>query len=197
MLGMLSSHSSLYTNLFEKLLYKENYHSQDVFKFLVQNRSGVLAVASAQDTLFGGGMYDGRFSLDPVANTNGIQRGYLIAGLHREPNKVLEIGFASGSWARILASYEPVQQLTIVEINKGYTSIVKNYPEISSVLSEPHVTLIHDDGRRWLNRNPDASFDFILMNTSFHWRSNSTNLLSVEFMETMKVHLNPGGVVYF
>jgi hypothetical protein len=35
------------------------------------------------------------------------------------------------------------------------------------------------------------------MNTSFHWRSNATNLLSAEFLALCKGHLNPGGVVYY
>ncbi len=35
------------------------------------------------------------------------------------------------------------------------------------------------------------------MNTSFHGRSNITNLLSQEFLQIMKSHLKPGGVVYY
>ena len=35
------------------------------------------------------------------------------------------------------------------------------------------------------------------MNTSFHWRSNITMLLSEEFMKTIKSHLAPHGVMAF
>lgn len=190
-------HQKIYVDLFEKLHYKEEYASTSPFKYLVQNRSGVLAVAPDGDTLFGGGTYDGKFNLDPVVNSNGIQRAFMMAALHRGPKSVLEIGLASGSWARVMAGYEPVEQLSIVEINKGYPEVVANYPEIASVLQEPHVQLTFDDGRRWLNRNPEARFDFIMMNNTFHWRSSSSNLLSHEFLEILKSHLKTGGVIYY
>ena len=35
------------------------------------------------------------------------------------------------------------------------------------------------------------------MNTTYHWRSNMTNLLSREFMLLVRAHLAPGGVLYF
>jgi len=36
-----------------------------------------------------------------------------------------------------------------------------------------------------------------VMNNTLHWRSNSTNLLSREFLELCKAHLNPGGVLFY
>ena len=59
------------------------------------------------------------------------------------------------------------------------------------------MTYYIDDGRRWLNRNPDRKFDFILINTTFHWRENITNLLSEEFLRLGQAHLNPCGVMYW
>src|SRR6185369_17836896 len=47
------------------------------------------------------------------------------------------------------------------------------------------------------NRHPDARFDFMVMNTTWHWRGHSTNLLSVEFFELVRSHLRPGGILYF
>ena len=35
------------------------------------------------------------------------------------------------------------------------------------------------------------------MNTSFNWRANMTNLLSHEFMELLRAHLNRGGIAYY
>ena len=45
-----------------------------------------------------------------------------------------------------------------------------------------------DDGRRWLHRHADP-FDVIVMNTTWHWRSNITNLLSREFMALARAHV--------
>jgi spermidine synthase len=48
-----------------------------------------------------------------------------------------------------------------------------------------------------LRLHPEAQFDFIFMNTTFHWRSNATNLLSREFLELCRSHLKEGGVFYY
>jgi len=58
-------------------------------------------------------------------------------------------------------------------------------------------TLRIDDGRRWLKRHPDQGFDLIVLNNTFYWRAYTTNLLSREFMELVRKHLNPGGIAYF
>jgi hypothetical protein len=57
--------------------------------------------------------------------------------------------------------------------------------------------LVFDDGRRWLLRHENRRFDVIVMNTTWHWRAHITNLLSVEFMELARKHLQPGGLFYF
>jgi predicted membrane-bound spermidine synthase len=197
----LSLGGTLNRDLLAKLHLKAEYDAESTYAYLVQNRSGVIATSKGEregkDTLYGGGMYDGRFNADPHDNCNWITRAYFMAALHPEPREVLEIGLGSGSWAFVVARHEAVRELTIVEINPGYPEVIRQYPEVAGVLDDPKVKLITDDGRRWLNRHPDQRFDFILMNTSFHWRSQMTNLLSLEFMRLAKRHLKPGGVLYF
>jgi len=109
----------------------------------------------------------------------------------------LIIGLSSGSWAQVLANNPEVQDATVVEINPGYLPLIKERPIVESLLRNPKVHIKIDDGRRWLVAHPDAKFDFILMNTTFHWRANNTNLLSVEFLQLARKHLNPGGVLYY
>src|SRR6185295_170187 len=70
-------------------------------------------------------------------------------------------------------------------------------PAVKSLLENPKVDFVIDDGRRWLSRHPERKFDFIVMNTTYHWRAHSTNLLSEEYLRTVREHLNPGGVHYF
>jgi spermidine synthase len=54
-----------------------------------------------------------------------------------------------------------------------------------------------DDGRRWLRANPNRRFDAVISNTTWHFRASVTNLLSVEFLELVKRHLEPGGVLFY
>jgi spermidine synthase len=35
------------------------------------------------------------------------------------------------------------------------------------------------------------------MNTTFHWRNQVSNLLSVDFLRLARQHLNPGGVLFY
>jgi spermidine synthase len=67
----------------------------------------------------------------------------------------------------------------------------------ASLLHNPKVTVVTDDGRRWLRRHAEVSFDAVVMNTSYYWRNHSSNLLSVEFLRIVRSHLLPGGVFYY
>ena len=64
------------------------------------------------------------------------------------------------------------------EINPGYLQLITQEPEVASLLINPKVTIVTDDGRRWLDRNPERHFDAIVSNTTYYFRANVTNLLS-------------------
>ena len=191
----LSSHV-LFSTMFERLMIKSNYRPGMVFRNLVENRSGVIAV-DTNERVYGGGVYDGQFNIDPVNGSNGIFRAYAIAAFHPNLQHALVIGLSSGSWAQILANHPSVQDVTIVEINPGYLQLIQQRPIVSSLLQNPKIHIVIDDGRRWLVSHPDRRFDFILMNTTFNWRANTTNLLSVEFLQLARCHLNPEGILYY
>jgi predicted membrane-bound spermidine synthase len=63
----------LYSNIYEKLLYKGAFSKGPRFRFVVENKSGVIAV-SEDDTVYGGGVFDGRFNVDPINDRNLIVR---------------------------------------------------------------------------------------------------------------------------
>jgi spermidine synthase/MFS family permease len=184
-----------YSHVIDQLFFG----SRNSFKYVKENRSGLIGVVADPDgdVIIGNGAYDGRFNIDPVRNGNGITRAYMIPVLHPNPKRILEIGLSGGAWARILTLYQPMQELMNVEINPGYVDLIKYYPDISPVLHHPKVLLQTDDGRRWLKQHPGERFDVIVMNTIIYWRSNSTNMLSREFLTLCKEHLNPGGIIYY
>ena len=180
----------------EALQWKGAPEAATPFARVVENRSGIVTV-DAGGTVFGNGAYDGKFNVDLTHDVNGIVRPYALSLFHAAPRDVLMIGLASGSWAQVLASNPEVASLTIVEINPAYAGLVAGDARVASVLANPKVRLVTDDGRRWLRMNAARRFDAIVMNTTYHFRANATNLLSVEFLAQMKAHLNPGGIAFY
>lgn len=185
----------LFDRLYEKLQFKDAYRGQR-FAHIVENRHGVIAVTDSGAT-FGGGAYDGHVTTGLVVNNNGIERAYAISAMHPHPRSVLMIGLATGAWAQVIANSPTVDSLTIIEINPGYLELIKSYDSVAPLLTNSKVKIVIDDGRRWLIHNPDRRFDFIVSNTTFHYRANTTNLLSIEFMKLIHSHLKPGGMFTF
>jgi spermidine synthase len=85
----------------------------------------------------------------------------------------------------------------VVEINPGYLALIAQQPEVASVLRNPKVTIVTDDGRRWLSHHPEARFDAIVSNTTWNYRANVTNLLSSEFLKLARQHLKPRGILFY
>jgi spermidine synthase len=188
---------SLYERIYERLIYKWEFDGTQRFTQVVENKSGVVTV-SADETVYGSGTYDGVLNVALQKNDrNNIVRAYIVGALHPAPREVLVVGLSGGSWTQVVVNIPGVEKVTVIEINPGYVEVVNKNRETANLLANPKVTLVVDDGRRWMLRNPDRRFDFILMNTTMHWRGHATNLLSREFMEIARRHLLPGGIFYF
>ncbi len=182
--------------LLETLFWKSVPAANERFAHVIENRNGIITV-TRDGTVYGGGMYDGRFNIDLRHDLNGILRAYALSLLSAQPRDVLMIGLSSGSWAQVIANNADVQSLTIVEINPGYLSLVAGVPEVASLLRNPKVSIVTDDGRRWLRLHPERRFDAIVSNTTWHFRANATNLLSSEFLRLAGRHLKPRGILYY
>jgi spermidine synthase len=183
-----------YAGLYERLLPPSvDRHDANAFTSVVENKHGVVAVQD-DGTVYGGGVYDGIYSVDLVNDRNMLIRPFALGAFHAQPRQVLTIGLASGSWAQVLISHPNVERLTVVEINPGYLGLMGAHPAVSPLLDNPKLELVIDDGRRWLAAHPERKFDAIVMNTTFHWRAHSTNLLSQEFLRAIGAHLNAHGI---
>lgn len=180
----------------EALQWKGTLAQKGAFVHAAENRSGIITVGH-DGAVFGHGMYDGKFNTDLLNDTNGIIRPYALSLFHPHPREVLMIGLSTGSWAQVIANNPEVESLTIVEINPGYQKLIAQTAEVASVLRNPKVKLVVDDGRRWLRLNPEKRFDAVVSNTTWHFRANATNLLSVEFLELIRQHLQPGGIFFY
>lgn len=185
------------SGVLETLLWKGTHDTTESFAHVIENRSGIITVAQDGE-VFGNGMYDGRFNVDLLHDTNGIVRPFALSLFHPHPSEVLMIGLASGSWAQVIANNPQVNSLTIVEINPGYLSLMEQAQAVASVLRNPKVRIVIDDGRRrWLLSHRARQFDAIVSNTTWYFRSNASNLLSTEFLTLAKSHLKPGGIFYY
>jgi predicted membrane-bound spermidine synthase len=185
-------------DLLRKLQFKSDIASHPQYERVIENRSGIITIESSPtgDIIYGDGIYDGRFNVDPIIDSNQISRCYMISALHRDPQRVLEIGLSSGSWTRVLASYERIKALDVVEINPGYSTAVHK-SENARVFDDPRTRIYFDDGRRWLSRHPSAKYDLIVLNASYYWRSQITNIISRDFLLMVRSHLKPSGVFYY
>ena len=186
----------MYSMLYERLIFGPRKEAQVPFTHIVENRNGVIAV-TREAAVFGGGVYDGYYNVDPLQDSNLVVRAYALSAFHPAPKRMLVIGLASGSWAQIFANHPQVDSMDVVEINPGYLQLIRQYPVVRSLLRNPKVHVYVDDGRRWLLAHPAARYDLIVANTTYHWRDHSTGLVSYEYFQMVRPHMNPGGIYYF
>ena len=185
----------LHSGLYERLLFKQRYRG-DRFERLIENRHGVIAVTENHH-VFGGGIYDGMARIDVDDDRNHLIRAFAIPAMHASPKRVLMIGLGTGAWTQVIAGLPSVEDVTVIDINPGYLELIPLYPAVASLLTNPKVHVVIDDGRRWLARHPGERFDVVVSNSTFNWRAYTSQLLSVEFMALVRDHLRPGGLFYF
>jgi predicted membrane-bound spermidine synthase len=187
--------STCYSRLFEKLIFGPRSASE-TFAHVIENRNGVIAI-TGKGAVYGNGVYDGYFNVDPHHDVNSVVRAYALSYFHPSPKRMLMIGLSSGSWAQILANHPLAESLDIIEINPGYLELIPQYPSVASLLDNPRVRIYLDDGRRWLLAHPNARYDAIVMNTSFYWRDHTSDILSADFLKIVRRHLSHGGIFYY
>ncbi|MGA2426868.1 MAG: fused MFS/spermidine synthase [Candidatus Acidiferrum sp.] len=188
--------SPSYALLYERIIFRHKPESKTPFANVVENRNGMVAVLS-NAAVFGGGVYDGHFLIDPEHDSNFIIRALAISAVLPHPRRILVIGLASGSWAQVIVNHPEAEFMDVVEINPGYLKLIPQYPVVRSLLTNPKVHVYVDDGRRWLIAHPERKYDLIVVNSTYHWRDHASTLLSVEFLRLVQPHLNAGGIYYF
>ncbi len=187
---------TLFDKFYEHLLSNSQIESGTRFVETVENRSGVITVDEKLN-VYGSGIYDGRLAIDLMNDQNVLVRPFSLSLFHPDPEDVLLIGLATGAWEQVIANHPQVKHVTIIEINPGYLQIIRKYPVVASLLDNPKVEIVIDDGRRWLNRHPERKFDAIIQNTTWYFRPNATNLLSQEYLRLNAGHLRDGGVIMY
>ncbi|SHJ72865.1 polyamine aminopropyltransferase [Tepidibacter formicigenes] len=80
---------------------------------------------------------------------------------------VLVIGGGDGGTVRELMRYETIEHVDMVEIDKLVCDAAKEYfPTISCELENPRVTLLYEDGVKFVKESPDNKYDLIIIDST-------------------------------
>jgi spermidine synthase len=167
---------------------------------IVETRQGIVVAYRQEqggDIIYGGNVYDGRANVDPRVNSNLINRVLVLGALRPNPKRVLEIGLSIGSWNYLITGFPGVETIDLIEINPGYVEMIKNYPEQHRALADARVNLTIGDGRKFLRSRPEAAYDLVVMNTTWHWRAYTSLLLSREFLSLVRSRMAPGALLAY
>jgi spermidine synthase len=126
----------LYTLFYERLTFGAKPQANIPFAQIVENRNAVIAVTQ-DGAVFGSGVYDGHFRIDPNYDLNLVVRAFVLSAYNPAPKRMLMIGLSSGSWAQIFVNHPRLESMDIVEINPGYLDLIPRYPVVSSLLTNP------------------------------------------------------------
>jgi spermidine synthase len=121
--------------------------------------------------------------------------GHLPALLHPNPRSVLGIGFGAGVSAGTFTRYAGIQKITICEIEPLIPPASTKYFGDADyhVALDPRTHIVFDDARHYLLTTTDK-FDIIASDPLDVFIKGTAALYSKEYFDSVKSHLNPGGM---
>ena len=122
--------------------------------------------------------------------------GHIPALLHPNPRKILIVGVGAGVTAGALSVHPEVERLVICEIEPRVPESARLYfgDENHHVFDSPKAQLVFDDARHFLQTTQEK-FDIITSDPIHPWVRGAATLYSEEYLQLVRAHLNPGGVV--
>ena len=137
---------------------------------------GVQSVLEKSDGLTG--MYYDYALTAPFLTKSGTQKA----------QDVLILGMGSGTYARQLLRYLPGTKVAGVEIDRKITDLAHQYFQLPA-----QVPVTEYDGRAYLNEDPQK-YDVIMVD-AYQDITIPFQMSSVEFFQSVRQHLKPGGVM--
>lgn len=121
--------------------------------------------------------------------------GHLPALLHPHPTSVLGIGFGAGVSAGTFTLYPTVEKITVCEIEPVIPPASTRFfgNEDYHVALDPRTHIVFDDARHYLLTTTEK-FDIIASDPLDVFLKGTAALYSKEYFESVKKHLNPGGM---
>lgn len=122
--------------------------------------------------------------------------GALPAVLHPKPESVLVVGFGAGVTAGSFLAFLETKRIVICEIEplipKHVGALFKDFN--LGVAEDRATQIVYDDARHFV-LTTDEKFDVITSDPIHPWLKGAAALYTVEYFESVKRRLNPGGVV--
>jgi spermidine synthase len=121
--------------------------------------------------------------------------GHLPALLHPDPKSVLGIGFGAGVSAGTFTRYPGIQKITVCEIEPVIPPTSTRFfaKQDYEVYHNPRTHVVFDDARHYVITTREK-FDVIASDPLDVFVKGTAALYSKEYFESIKAHLNPGGM---
>ena len=117
---------------------------------------------------------------------------------HLEPRRILVVGGGEGATIREVEKYGCVEEITMVDLDEKLIEIArKHLPAWSrGAFEDRRLRLFIDEGRQFLSKQPDQSYDVIIMDATdpVEWGP-AVKLYTKEFYEIAERKLAPGGIL--
>ncbi len=110
------------------------------------------------------------------------------AATKETPPSVLILGLGSGTFATGCVNYFGIEQIDGVEIDEKIVDLAKQYFDLPDCVT-PHI----QDGRAFLSTSK-TTYDVIMVD-AYQDITIPFSMSSVEFFQSVKAHLNPGGIM--
>src|SRR6266404_2712741 len=92
-LAAIALSTGAYSLLYERLIFGSRPEAHKPFAQIVENRNGVIAITADRD-VFGGGVYDGIYNVNPMDDAYQIFRAFALSAFSPSPKRMLVIGIA-------------------------------------------------------------------------------------------------------
>ena len=121
---------------------------------------------------------------------------HLPALIHPNPKSVLVVGFGAGVTAGSFIPYPNLERLVICELEPLIPRVVSTWftKENNDVLHDTRTQVYFDDARSFVLTS-DEQFDVITSDPINPWVKGAASLYTLEYFQSVKRHLKPGGVV--
>jgi spermidine synthase len=122
--------------------------------------------------------------------------GHIPALVHPAPRSVLVVGVGAGVTAGAFVVHPGIERIVVCEIEPVVPDSARTFfaSENHHVFDDPRVELVLDDARHYLQTTRER-FDIITSDPIHPWVRGAATLYSLEYLELVRQHLNPGGLV--